>query len=67
MREELQEETFVITRNQYERLKEVFDMYDSVDYVVWKQTCPSGIGPSVVIEFDPREKVRLDITDVDSW
>lgn len=57
----------VITRKQFEKLQEVFDMYDSVDRVVWTQSSPSGIGPTVVLEFDPRSTVRLDITDVESW
>lgn len=67
MTEKDEVERFVITRNQYERLKEVFEMYDSLDHVVWTQSSPSGIGPTVVLEFDPRSTVRLDITDVDSW
>lgn len=57
----------VITRNQYEKLKEVFDMYDSVDQVVWTEESSSGIGPTVTIEFDPKSTVKLDITDVSSW
>jgi hypothetical protein len=61
------EEKFVITRKQFEKLREVFDMYDTVDHIVWKQSSPSGIGPSVTIEFDPRETVKMDITDIESW
>ena len=57
----------VITRNQYEKLKEVFEMYDSVDRVVWREESLSGIGPNVTIEFDPKSTIRLDITDVSSW
>ena len=57
----------IITRTQFERLKEVFDMYDSVDRIVWKQESLSGIGPNVRIEFDPKETVKIDITDVESW
>lgn len=57
----------VITRTQFERLKEVFDMYDSVDRIVWKQESPSGIGPNVTIEFDPKQSIKMDITDVSSW
>lgn len=57
----------VITRTQFERLKEVFEMYDGVDRIVWKQESISGIGPNVTIEFDPKQSVKLDITDVDSW
>jgi hypothetical protein len=60
-------EQIVITRMQFEKLKEVFDMYDSVDRIVWKQESTSGIGPNVIIEFDPKSTVRMDITDVDSW
>jgi hypothetical protein len=56
----------VITRTQYERLKEVFEMYD-LDRVVWKQESTSGIGPTITLEFDPKSTVKLDITDVDSW
>lgn len=56
----------VITRNQFEKLKEVFEMYD-LDRVVWKENSPSGIGPTVTIEFDPKSTMKMDITDVDSW
>jgi hypothetical protein len=57
----------VITRNQYEKLKEVFEMYDSVDRIVWTEESGSGIGPNVIIEFDPKSTIKLDITDVESW
>lgn len=57
----------IITRNQYEKLKEVFEMYDSVDRVVWTEESPSGIGPNVTIEFDPKQSIKIDITDVESW
>lgn len=57
----------VITRKQYEKLKEVFEMYDSVDQVVWTEESKSGIGPNVTIEFDPKSTIRIDITDVESW
>lgn len=61
------EQQFVITRNQFEKLREVFDMYDAVNHIVWRESSPSGIGPTVTIEFDPKEMVKLDITDVESW
>ena len=57
----------VITRKQFEKLKEVFEMYDSVDRVVWKEESVSGIGPNITIEFDPKSTVKIDITDVESW
>lgn len=57
----------VITRKQFEKLSEVFEMYDSVDRIVWTEQSTSGIGPSVTIEFDPKSTVKMDITDVESW
>jgi len=56
----------VITRKQFEKLKEVFEMYD-LDQVVWTEQSTSGIGPSVTIEFDPKQSIKMDITDVGSW
>lgn len=56
----------VITRNQFEKLKEVFEMYD-LDRVVWTEENKSGIGPNVTIEFDPKQSIKMDITDVVSW
>ena len=57
---------FVITKIQFEKLKEVFEMYD-LDRVVWKEEPLSGIGPNVTIEFDPKSTIKMDITDVSSW
>jgi hypothetical protein len=57
----------IITRNQFEKLKEVFEMYDSVDQVVWSEESTSGIGPTVTLEFEPKSTVKIDITDVSSW
>lgn len=56
----------VITKNQFEKLKEVFEMYD-LDRVIWTEESTSGIGPNVTIEFDPKQAVKMDITDVESW
>ena len=56
----------IITRKQYEKLKEVFEMYD-LDSVVWKEESLSGIGPNVTLEFFPRNPIKIDITDVESW
>ena len=57
----------VITRKQFEKLQEVFEMYDSVDRIVWTEESKSGIGPNVTIEFYPKSTVKMDITDVESW
>lgn len=59
----------VITRTQYEKIREVFEMYDSVDRVILTED-PSkgaGIGAVTTIEFDPKSTVKIDITDVASW
>jgi len=58
--------TIVISKNQFEKLKEVFEMYD-LDRVTWSEESTSGIGPNVTIEFDPKSSIKLDITDVESW
>lgn len=59
----------VITRKQFEKLKEVFEMYDSVDQVVWTEdhSKGAGIGSVTTIEFDPKQSIKMDITDVESW
>jgi hypothetical protein len=56
----------VISKQQFEKLKEVFEMYN-VDRVTWSEESTSGIGPNVIIEFDPKSTIKLDITDVESW
>ena len=56
----------VITRNQFEKLKEVFEMYD-LDRIVLTEESTSGIGPTTTIEYDPKQSIKMDITDVESW
>jgi hypothetical protein len=56
----------IITRNQFEKLKEIFEMYD-VDRVVWTEENTTGIGPDISLEFDPKSTIKVDITDVESW
>ncbi len=56
----------VISRNQYEKLKEIFEQYE-VDQVVWTEESISGIGPNVTVEFDPTKSVKVDLTDYSSW
>lgn len=60
--------TVVITRNQFEKLKEVFEMYD-LDRVVLTEDSSkgAGIGAVTTIEFDPKSTIKIDITDVSSW
>jgi hypothetical protein len=58
----------VITRNQFEKLKEVFEMYD-LDRVILTEDASkgAGIGATTTIEFDPKQSIKMDITDVESW
>lgn len=56
----------IITRFQFEKLKEVFEMYD-LDRVILTEESKSGIGPNTTIEFDPKHSIKMDITDVSSW
>jgi hypothetical protein len=58
--------TIVITRNQYEKIKEAFEMYDTIDYVKLHFDNSNGIGSIVTLEYNP-SFVRVDITDVESW
>lgn len=57
----------IITRKQFERLREIFDMYDTLDQVVVKEENSNGIGPVTTVEFDPKATVRVDITDITIW
>ncbi len=57
----------IITRKQFERIREIFDMYDTVEQVVLKETNENGIGPATVVEFDPKSTIRVDITDPTNW
>jgi hypothetical protein len=59
--------SIVITRKQYKKLQEVFEMYDSVDQIIWSEENTSGIGATVTIEFDPKQSIKMNITDVESW
>ena len=56
----------VITRKQFEKLKEVFEMYDTVDQIAITETHESGIGPTTTMEYNPKSVV-VDITDVSNW
>jgi hypothetical protein len=56
----------VITRNQFEKLKEVFEMYD-LDRIILTEESTSGIGSTTTIEFDPKQSIKMDITDIESW
>lgn len=57
----------IITRKQFERLREIFEMYDTLDQVVVKEENTNGVGSVTTVEFDPKSTVRVDITDVTNW
>lgn len=56
----------VITRKQYERIKQIFEMYDSLDQIKLVASHESGIGQTTKLEFSPKA-ISIDITDVESW
>lgn len=57
----------IITRKQFERIREIFEMYDTVDRIVLKESNENGIGPSTSIEFNPKSTIKVDITDHTIW
>jgi len=59
-------EPIVITRKQFDKIKEIFDSYD-IDQVLWREDYSSGIGPGITVEFQDDIKYTVDITDVESW
>lgn len=56
----------IITRFQFNKLKEIFEQYD-VDHVLWTEDNLTGIGPNISVEFDPKTSIKVDVTDVGSW
>lgn len=56
----------VITRKQFDQLKEIFDGYD-IDKVIWKEESISGIGPTITVEYESPKLSKRDLTDVESW
>jgi hypothetical protein len=59
-------EKILITRKQFEKIKEIFDNYD-VNQILWREESLSGIGPTVTVEFNDKPKYTVDITDVENW
>ena len=55
-----------ITRKQYERIKQVFEMYDTLDQIKLLASNDNGIGQTTKLEFFPKA-ISIDITDVESW
>ena len=58
--------TIAITRKQFQKIQETFEMYDTLDMIRIHYTSESGIGPEVILEYTV-PTVKVDITDVDSW
>jgi len=55
-----------ITRKQYERIKQIFEMYDTLDQIKLLASNDNGIGQTTKLEFFPKA-ISLDITDHESW
>lgn len=58
--------TVTITRKEYEMIKKVFEMYDTIDCVKLHFDHSNGIGPVVTLEYNPGS-IKVDITDIESW
>lgn len=55
-----------ITREQFEKIKQVFDNYN-IKGVLLTEENSSGIGPSTYMEFDPKTTIKQDLTDYETW
>ena len=56
----------IVTRKQYERIKQIFEMYDTLDQIKLLASNDNGIGQTTKLEFFPKA-ISIDITDVESW
>lgn len=54
----------IITKNQFEKLKKVFEETDGLEFLIWEEDNSTGIGPVVKLKYDD---VEIDATDVNSW
>lgn len=54
----------IITKNQFEKLKKVFEETNGLEYLIWEEDNSNGIGPVVKLKYDD---IVIDATDVDSW
>ena len=54
----------IITKNQFQKLKKVFEETNGLEYLIWEEDNSNGIGPVVKLKYDD---IEIDATDVDSW
>lgn len=54
-----------ITRQQYEKIKDIFEKNPEVAEIKWTETAESGIGPTITVTATVNKV--WDLTDVDSW
>jgi hypothetical protein len=59
----------VLNRKQIGRLVEIYERFDDTEHFTLESSSPSGIGPTITIQFDLFEKsdTKIDITDVSEW
>jgi hypothetical protein len=55
-----------MTRGEFKKLLEIFEKYDP-DHVDLIFDNSSGIGSVVTAEFESKSKIKIDITDIESW
>jgi|688.fasta_scaffold26317_11 hypothetical protein len=58
--------SFRMTRNEFKKLLEIFENHNP-DYVDLTFDNSNGIGSVVTAEFETRSKIKIDITDIESW
>ena len=58
--------SFVITKQQFLKLQEIFEKYDPENLMLIYDHS-SGIGPTITAEFESRSRIKVDITDIESW
>jgi hypothetical protein len=55
-----------ITQKEFEKLQEIFKKYNP-DHVKLTFDNSNGIGAVVTAEFESRSRIKIDITDIESW
>lgn len=58
--------SFDLTRQEFIKLQEIFNKYDP-DIVTLNYDHSSGIGAVITAEFETNSRIKIDITDIESW
>lgn len=55
-----------LTRREFVKLQEIFQKYDP-EIVSLTFDASSGIGAVITAEFETKSRIKVDITDIESW